>query len=152
MKKVRGQEIRAPDVAHILLLREPNAATQFPRGPSMLIRGRKVHNAYRGVTQIEEASVTCIKNDTSGSHGAPSTGALSESSGLICDQPPPPTPPAPCQIWAKTRLSLADATAPGLGAALGLWTLPRLGPGCESLGKDHRSKASNLVRVGAARG
>lgn len=54
--------------------------------------------------------------------------------------------------FASLRARTRDAAVPGLGAALGLWTMSRLGPGCESLGKDHRSKASNLVRVGAARG
>ena len=53
---------------------------------------------------------------------------------------------------ATTVFWASDAAVPGLGAALGLWTMPRLGPDCESLGKDHRSMASNLVRVGAARG
>ena len=53
---------------------------------------------------------------------------------------------------ASLRARTRDAAVPGLGAALGLWTMSRLGPGCESLGKDHRSKASNLVCVGAARG
>ena len=54
--------------------------------------------------------------------------------------------------FASLRARTRDAAVPGLGAALGLWTMSRLGPGCESLGKDHRSKASNLVRVEAARG
>ena len=45
-----------------------------------------------------------------------------------------------------------NAAVPGLGAALGLWAMPHLGPGCGSPREDHRSKASSLVRVGAARG
>ena len=36
-----------------------------------------------------------------------------------------------------------NAAVPGLGAALGLWAMPHLGPGCESPREDHRSKASS---------
>ena len=49
---------------------------------------------------------------------------------------------------ARTR----DAAVPGLGAVLGLWVMPRLRPDYGPPRKNHRSKATNLVRVGAARG
>ena len=50
---------------------------------------------------------------------------------------------------ANRRPELLNVVA---GAALGLWSMPRLRPGCASLGKDHRSKGTNMVHDGAARG
>ena len=45
--------------------------------------------------------------------------------------------------FASLRPRTRDAAIPGLGAALGLWTMSRLGSDYESLRKDHRSKASS---------
>ena len=50
---------------------------------------------------------------------------------------------------ANRRPELLNVVA---GAVLGLWSMPRLRPGCASLGKDHRSKGTNMVHDGAARG
>ena len=50
---------------------------------------------------------------------------------------------------ANRRPELLNVLA---GAALGLWSMPRLRPGCASLGKDRRSKGTNMSHDGAARG
>ena len=52
----------------------------------------------------------------------------------------------------RTIIPPAGGVGAVLGAPLGLWAMSPLGPRSESLRKGHRSKVTNFVRVGAARG